>query len=142
MDQCTHNAKYFGLRAFEDTQHGAIRALASYWRPAASLGCASTPPQPPCRPAPLSHSTWSSGARPQVRNVLQGFGEPCLSVPLPRRCGSGEEPARRTSRHRDTVDKSCSHSLQAFSLGTRQAFGLTLSGRSCFFSRAVAISFE
>lgn len=109
-----HSAKYFSLRTFEDTQHGVIRALASFGRPAASSGCARTLPWPCLRPAPMSHSTQSSGVRPQVRSLLQVFGEPCLSMPLPRRRGSGQEPARRMSR--DVVEKFCFHSLQALSL--------------------------
>lgn len=97
MDQLTHNVKYFGLRAFKDTQRGAIGVLASYGRPTAGLLCGSTPPQPLNGGTPLSHSTF--GVRSKVRNILQGFSEPCFSMPLPRRHGSGgEQPGEPLGR--------------------------------------------
>lgn len=88
------------------------------WEACSQLGVCQHPSTASPRTRSLmSHSTWSSGVRPQVRNVLQGFGEPRFSMPLLRRYGSGEGPARRTSSDGDTVDKSRSHSLWAFSLG-------------------------
>lgn len=126
-----HNAKYFALRTFEDTQHGVIRGLASFGRPAASSGCASTLPWPCLRPAPVSHSTWSSAVRPQAQNLTQVFEELWFSTPLLRRHGSGQEAARRRSR--DVVDKFRCHSLQAFSLSRDRtaAFGLLTYCQQC-----------
>lgn len=53
------------------------------WHPMGGRQLALGEPAPlrqlPRRPVALSHCTRGSGEMPRVKNMLQGFGEPCLS---------------------------------------------------------------